>query len=280
MEGPFLGNAALASGVLTRYQLRRYYRPVMPNVYLDKQIEPSLRQRTVAAHLWSGGQAVVAGLAASAIHGSKWIDDDSVVELIWRNARPPKGVVTRDDLLLIGEVQRYDDIRVTNPTRTAFDLGRRGRLDAAVTRLDALAAATRLEPRAVLDLAAEHRHARGLRRLEVALDLMDPGAESPKETWLRLLVIRAGYPRPRTQLRVPKPDGSGNYYLDMGWEDIMLALEYDGGQHWDNSKRIAYDIKRAEFLREIGWNVVQVMKEHHRIDILNLLRRAWTTATR
>ena len=201
MDGPFLGNAALASGVLTRYQLRRYYRPVMPNVYLDKQIEPSLRQRTVAAHLWSGGQAVVAGLAASAIHGSKWIDEDSVVELIWRNARPPKGVVTRDDLLLIGEVQRYDDIRVTNPTRTAFDLGRRGRLDAAVTRLDALAAATRLEPRAVLDLAAEHRHARGLRRLEVALDLMDPGAESPKETWLRLLVIRAGYPRPRTQLR-------------------------------------------------------------------------------
>ena len=55
----------------------------MPNIYLDKRIEPSLRQRIVAAHLWAQGEAVVSGLSASALHGAKWIDDDKPVELIW-----------------------------------------------------------------------------------------------------------------------------------------------------------------------------------------------------
>jgi hypothetical protein len=52
-------------------------------------------------------------------------------------------------------------------------------------------------------------------------------AESPKETWLRLLLVRNGYPRPRTQIPVLSPDGRHWYYLDMGWEDRMLAVEYD-----------------------------------------------------
>src|SRR5690349_19410729 len=56
---PFVGTEALASGAVTRYELRRYYRPIMPNVYLDKRVEPSLRQRTLGAWLWTGRDAVV-----------------------------------------------------------------------------------------------------------------------------------------------------------------------------------------------------------------------------
>jgi very-short-patch-repair endonuclease len=280
MDRPFIGSEALASGVLERRHLRRYCRAVMPDVYLDKRVDPSLRQRTAAAWLWSRREAVVAGLAAAAVHGSKFVDDDATVELIWKNARAPHGVVTRDDLLLPGEFECRAGLPVTTPARTAFDLGRRGRLDEAVARLDALGAATRFTPRDVVDLASRHRHTRGLRQLEQALHLMDAGSESPKETWLRLLAIRAGYPQPRTQIPVPKPDGWGSYYLDMGWEDIMLALEYDGGQHWADSERVAYDIKRAEYLHEVGWNVVHVMKAHRTADVLTRLRRAWSNATR
>jgi hypothetical protein len=145
-----------------------------------------LHQGTVAAWLWSGREAVVAGLAASALHGAKWVDEDSPVELIWTNARSPSGVVTRDDLLLDGECQRVGGIPATTPERTAFDLGRRESIDAAVARLDALAAATGFKVPDVEDLARHHRRARGLRQLNEVLDLMDPGAESPKETWLRL----------------------------------------------------------------------------------------------
>jgi very-short-patch-repair endonuclease len=277
---PFIGSEALASGSLNRYELRRYYRAIMPNVYLDKRVQPSFRQRIVAAYLWSRREAVVSGLAASALHGAKWIDDDSPVELIWGNARSPSGVLTRDQLLLENEIQRLDGLRVTTPERTAFDIGRRGRLDDAVARLDALAQATDLKVSAVEELVSRHRHTRGLRQLESVLNLLDAGAESPKETWLRLLVIRAGYPRPRTQIPVLSPDGSRWYYLDMGWEDIKLAAEYDGDHHRTTRELFAYQIERAEDLHELGWTVVTAAARHQRASVLRRVQRAWDACTR
>jgi very-short-patch-repair endonuclease len=277
---PFIGTEALATGALTRYELRRYHRAIMPNVYLDKRVEPSLRQRTVAAWLWSRREAVVAGLAASALHGAKWIDDGLPVELIWRNARVPAGVFTRADSLLAEEIQKLDGLAVTSPERTAFDIGRWGRLDDAVARLDALAQATDFKVSAVEELVSRHRHTRGLRQLEAVLNLVDAGAESPKETWLRLLVIRAGYPRPRTQIPVLSPDGRRWYYLDMGWEDIMLALEYDGDHHRTSRERFAYEIERAEDLNELGWTVIKAAARHQPASVLRRLERAWDACTR
>jgi very-short-patch-repair endonuclease len=277
---PFIGTEALAAGSLNRYELRRYHRAIMPNVYLDKRAEPSFRQRTLAAYLWSRREAVVAGLAASAMHGAKWIDDDSPVELICRNARVPKGVVTRDELLFEEEIQRLEGLAVTSPERTAFDLGRRGRLDDAIARLDALARATDIKVSGVEELAAQHRHTRGLRQLEAALDLMDSGAESPRETWLRLLLIRAGYPRPRTQIPVWSPDGRRRYYLDMGWEDIKLAVEYEGDHHRVDRDRFAYEIRRLEDIAELGWLDIRVAARHYRVDVLRRVQRAWEARTR
>jgi very-short-patch-repair endonuclease len=279
-EQPFIGSEALATGVVNRHELRRYYRAVMPNVYLDKRVEPSLRDRTVAAWLWSRRQAVVAGLAASAMHGAKWVDEDAPIELIWRNARAPEGVVTRDDLVFDEEIQRLNGLTVTTPERTAFDLGRRGRIGRAVERLDALAHATDFKVPTVEELADKHRHARGLRQLETALGLVDAGAESPKETWLRLLLIRAGYPRPQTQIPVLSPDGYRQYYLDMGWEDLMLAVEYDGDHHRVDRARFAYEIERSEDVNQLGWLVVKVVARSRPADILRRVQRAWDARTR
>lgn len=269
---PFIGSEAVTSGALSRYELRRYYRPLLPNVYLDKRIAPTLLRRTTAAWLWSQREAVVAGLAASALHRAKWIDDDVPVELIWANARAPRWVITRADLLLPGESQLLGGLNVTTPERTAFDLGRHGPLGEAVARLDALGSATGLKAMDVLALADRHRHVRGLRQLESVLDLYDPGAQSPRETWLRLMIIDDGYPRPRTQIPVPGANGQPRYYLDMGWEEHMLAVEYDGVQHAD---ALGYDIVRHEYIRRAGWTTIQVAAGHRRLDILRRLRLAW-----
>jgi very-short-patch-repair endonuclease len=278
--GPFIGSEALASGVLKRHELRRYHRALMPNVCIDKRAEATLRSRTQAAYLWSRRQGVVAGLAASDLHGSEWVDDDVSVELIYRNARAPRGVVTRDDLLFEEEIQRLNGLAVTTPERTAFDLGRRDRIGRAVERLDALARATDFKASAVAELAARHGHARGLRQLETALDLVDAGAESPRETALRLLLIGAGYPRPRTQIPVLSPDGYRQYFLDMGWEELMLAVEYDGDQHRVNRDRFAYAIERAEDIREVGWLVITVAARHRNADVLRRVGRAWDAGAR
>jgi very-short-patch-repair endonuclease len=112
------------------------------------------------------------------------------------------------------------------------------------------------------------------------LDLYDAGAASPKETWLRLLAIRAGYPRPRTQIPVLSADGRRRYYLDMGWEHLMLALEYDGEQHRTDPIQYAYDIQRSEDLDELGWTQLRVVKANTAADVLCRLERVWRSKLR
>lgn len=124
-------------------------------------------------------------------------------------------------------------------------------------------------------MAGRHRHTRGLRQLERALELFDPGAQSPKETWLRLLLMDEGFPRPQTQIPVLGPDGRRKYFLDMGWEDLMLAVEYDGEQH---ATQIGYDIARNEYLAAAGWTVVRVAAGHQRAEIIGWVNRAWARA--
>jgi very-short-patch-repair endonuclease len=274
---PFIGSEALGDGALNRHQLRTRYLAQLPGIYLPKHTPASLEQRTVGAWLWSGRQAIVAGSAAAALHRTKWIDDDTPVELIHANPRAPRGVITRRDTVLDDEVQTLalpaGKIRVTTPIRTAFDIGRRGPVRTAIARLDALARATDLQVDDVGLIARQHPHTRGLRRLEQALDLVDAGAESPRETYLRLLLIEAGFPRPQTQIQVTTDHDT--YYLDMGWEDQMLAVEYDGDQHRTDRARYAYEIRRAETLAALGWLVIRVVADHRSVEVVHRVRRAW-----
>lgn len=265
---------------MSRHELRQFHTAVLPNVYQEKHAEPTLLHRTQAAWLWSQRQAIVSGLAASALHGANWVDDDVTVELIWRNARTPRGVKSRADLILDGESQRLAGVVATTPERTAFDLGRRGPLRQAVARLDALANATHFKIDDVTRLAARHRHTRGLRQLEAALYLVDAGAQSPKETWLRLLLSDAGFPRPTTQILVLGPDGYPKYFLDMGWQDIMLTVEYDGDQHRTSRSQFVKDVERQEYIRQAGWTHVTVLAEHRGYDVVRRVRAAWDALKR
>jgi hypothetical protein len=278
-EQPFLGSEARAAGVVSWHELGKYYTALMPDVYLGKRTIPTLGQRIMAAWLWSHREAAVGGLAAAALYGADWVDNNAIIELIWRNARAPEGVKTRDALLLDGETQLMGRLRVTTPERTAFDLARRAPLGEAVARLDALARATDFKVNDIGELAKRHRHTRGLRHLEVALDLVDPGAQSPKETWLRLLLIEAGFPRPQTQIPVPAPDGYPLYFLDMGWQDIMLTVEYDGDQHRTSRPRFVKDVDRLEYVQQVGWTHIKVLAEHRGCDVIRRVQRAWAALT-
>lgn len=274
MTEPFVGTEALACGQFNRHQLRTRNQLVFPNVYLPKQTRLSLDRRITAAWLWARREATIAGLAAAALHGAKWIDDDITIELVHPNNRPPRGVLTRRDALLDDEVTAIAGLAVTTPERTAFDIGRRNPQRVAVARLDALARATGVKVDAVISIADRHPGARGLRNLEAALELVDTGAQSPRETYLRLLLIQAGLPRPQTQIPVVADDET--YYLDMGWEKCMVAVEYDGEHHRTDSLQYRKDIRRLEALHRVGWIVIRVVagdrpavilrRVHHALD--------------
>jgi very-short-patch-repair endonuclease len=279
-DKPFVGSEAVASGAIRKHELRARYRAEFPDVYVPADAELTLHQRAWAAWLYSHREGVIAGLTASALHGAKWVDDHLPIELIWSNARRPRGLRTYDPRLQSDELTNIGEMRVTTVERTAFDIGRRGRLDSAVARLDALGNATGSKVSDVFAVVDRHPGARGVRQLRAALDLYDPGAESLKETWLRLLIIRAGYPRPQTQIPVLTPDGRRRYYLDMGWEDIRLAAEYDGEQHRNDPTQFAYDILRSEDLDVLGWTRIRVVKANHSADVLRRLDRAWRSRLR
>ena len=104
------------------------------------------------------------------------------------------------------------------------------------------------------------------------IDMMDAGAESPKESWLRLVLVIAGFAPPTTQIRVT--DGQFVAYLDMGWEHQMVALEYDGDQHRTDRQQYGTDIRRAETLERLGWHVIRVVKEDRPRDIVERVSRA------
>jgi hypothetical protein len=278
---PFIGSEALVNGrVADKHQLRTRYQAIFPDVYLPKGVAPTLYRRTVGAWLWTYGDGVVCGLAAAAMLGSRWIGDDVPVELIWPNPRAPHGMLTRRDRLLGDEFQKIDGMWVTTPARTAFDLGRRGTPDTRVARLDALGNATGLTADAVLKVARRHLGSPGIRRLPATLDLYDRGAESPRETWLRLLLIRAGFPRPSTQIPLLGPSGRPKYYLDMGWEELMLAVEYDGGHHQTDPVQFRKDIIRSEFITEHGWTNVRVVAGMSATVVVDRVQRAWRSRVR
>jgi hypothetical protein len=274
MNMPFIGREALASGAMNRHQLRTRFQAICPGVYLSQQSAPSLQDRIHAAWLWSRREGIVAGLAASALHGAKWIDDDVPVELIHSNPRAPRGVRTRRDTLLPDEVELKRSLRVTTTARTAFDIGRRERLDDAVAHLDSLMRVTQLKVSDIEALAERHPRARNLRQLESVLKLVDPGAQSPKESSLRLLLTRAGLPRPQTQIPVMGKDEWPIAYLDMGWPDLMVAVEYDGDQHRTDRRQYLKDIRRYEILEQLGWIIVRVVAEDRPADIVRRVQRA------
>ena len=279
MERIFIGSEALAREELTRYELRTDYRRVLPDVYGPKRATLTLADRTTAAWLWSKRDGVVSGQAASAWLGAKWVDLAAPIELNWPNHRSPAGVITRNETLLDDEVRCVGGLAVTTAERTAFDLSRRGPVGQAVARLDALARATRFQPADVQALARRHPKVKGLRRVDRVLDLVDAGAESPKETWLRMLLIDAGFPRPRTQIPVLGPDEHPMYYLDMGWEHERIAVEYDGDDHRERS-RWGNDITRSEYLAHLGWTLIRVVAGARRPEIVLRVNRAWALCLR
>jgi hypothetical protein len=273
MRPVFLGTEALARGDLTRGQLRWNYRSIYRDVYIPRNASRSLRDNTVAAWLWSGRRGVVTGRAAAAWHGAEWVDQFAPVELIGRIDHPPPGIIVRRERFGSDEVVQRDGLPVTTAARTAFDLARHLPRGTAVTHLDALARATGITTQDVAPLAAHYRGARGVRRCRTALSLMDAGSQSPKETWLRLVLIDAGLPVPRTQIKVT--DGRTEAFVDMGYDEPRVGVEYDGDHHRTDRSQYVHDIGRAEMLERMGWIVFRVIAEHSPRFIIHRVRQAF-----
>ncbi len=169
MRKLIVGSQARQAGAVTEYGLRRGYTRMHRDIYVPKGYSPDLSDVIDGAWLRSGRKGVVAGIAASALHGAAWVDAGIPVELIWNNTRPPEGIVARAERLEPDEITALDGIAVTTAARTAYDLGRHFPRQEALIRLDALKRATAYLDDEVLVLTRRYKGARAAAARPAAL---------------------------------------------------------------------------------------------------------------
>lgn len=259
------GSEALSTGALTRGVLRSRYRRLFPDVYMPATTAPTLMDRIHAASIWSRGQGVIAGRAAAALHGARWIGDDAPIEMIRRFPRPPHGIIVRNESIEPDEICSVDGVQVTTPQRTAFDLARHHPRVEAVICLDDLARATGVEIDEVQALADRYPSARLLDHARDTVNLMDGGSRTPAVTRVRL-ILRKHWPMvPRAGVRV----GSAAWgFVDLGYEDLKIAIDVKDMDGVDLFVKLPYGSEyrpeithKIRYSKEFGWIFVVLHRQ-------------------
>ncbi|MFC8731636.1 hypothetical protein ACFT5B_04175 [Luteimicrobium sp. NPDC057192] len=242
--------------------------------------------RLRAARALLPDDAVFCGDTALWIHQVNWFaGDDSPIHVAMRHA---DRIRRRGKLVVRARSLHPDDIvdsawgPVTSVERTAYDVARDPVIFRSVPRLDALARAADptadlprmpdptvvVPPPCGIDLDGvqvivdRNAGARWIRRVHDALQLMDGGAQSPRESKVRLRVVTLGFPRLETQIEVF--DGARFVArLDMGWRELRMGIEYDGQYH-ERPDQVALDVARASDVVDCGWALVRIDKAAYR----------------
>jgi hypothetical protein len=260
-DGVFLGTHALAEGRVTRKQLASgLYRRLHPNVYADCSIPDSHRLRARGAALLLPPGAAIGGRSAAAWYEAPFSSATAPVLVVaprgcsWDG---PRGIRVHKTDLTPAEVERTDDdVAVTTVLRTAWDVATLESLPDAVALLDGMVHGKKLTE---VQIAREVLGRRGRwrsRRAAEVVPLVDGGAMSPPESWVRVACVRAGLPRPVTQ-HVVVERGVFIGQVDLAWPEARLVVEYEGPHHFEELQ-IAKDDRRYLRLVAAGWRVIRL----------------------
>lgn len=226
------------------------------------------------ALLRAGPTAVLSGSSAAFVHGITWYDDDSEVEISRHSTEQGRcrgGIrVVRADLSP-SDVIVIDGRRVTTPIRTAYDLGRRPPHWRALGHLDDLVKATGLDVQLLWRYIVEHPGTRGVRQIRELTRHIDPRSESPPESWLRLLIVESGLPRPDAQISVLDETGYEFARMDLGYRRFKIGIEFAGIEFHESAEQRAHDQTRDARLRQLGWMIVRVTGDRMRDEPSELL---------
>lgn len=101
---------------------------------------------------------------------------------------------------------------------------------------------------------------RGVRKLRVALVDVRAGVDSPKESELRLAIVRSGLPEPAVNIPILNRFGAEIALGDLVYEGYKVLVEYDGEQHRLDDRQYARDVERLAALAAEKWIVVRVLQ--------------------
>ncbi|SFN92867.1 DUF559 domain-containing protein [Mycetocola miduiensis] len=172
------------------------------------------------------------------------------------------------------QVTTRDDVRLTSVERTWCDLARVLPLDDLVAAGDWLlfwrsprTTVARLNANVEL-----FRGQRGVKKLRLALTLLNERAESPRESRLRVALVLAGLPAPEVNVELFDTVGRFLARADLVFRRYRLILEYEGLQHLTSPEQWRRDIERTHALEDEGWRIIRVTAADLR-DPRNLIER-------
>jgi hypothetical protein len=257
--GVFIGSHAVAEGFLTPTQLRqRGYRRLVQGVYADPGLpfDHQLKSRGVALLLPPG--SVIGGHSAAAWYGAPFAaptDPVTVLRPTETQWRGPRGVRVHRTGLRPEETVRIDDVPLSSALRTAWDVAALEPLSTAVAALDAMVRSGHLRQADLVVLSDQGSGRHGITRIRRAVPLVDPRAESPAESWVRVALVLAGLaPEPQYEIW---DDGRLLARVDFAWPEERLLVEYEGAYHFDGVQ-IVRDDARIAALEAAGWRVIRI----------------------
>lgn len=232
------------------------------SVLVERGRQYDLRTRGAIALFVAGGSALLTTHTAALLHGcaSADISETHVLVPYQRTVRRSPGVVFHQGLFEEQDVVMVDGLRVHVLECALADLLCRARRRTALACFDQALAFTEQADREALRAEVgfriqSRRDPRGRRRGEILLLLGTGKAESPAESWLLLGFFDAGLPIPAQQHVVLDLDGRERYRLDFAWEEVRVAVEYDGYEaHVD--RVVADEVRQADLERR-GWTVLR-----------------------
>lgn len=259
---PFRATTAIAAGHITPAVLRGAgWRRLLPDVYIHETA-----YRPDDHHMWCRAVALtlpatacLGGWSAALLRGLDLLPADAKV---WINVPLSTRLRARDHVLVKRTpLPPYDlvnehDTPLATPMRTAFDLGRH------LPRADALAALDAhcrelVDPVRLAQYVADLWEWPGTRQLRELLPLIEPLAESPAESRVRLHLHDAGAPRPVAQYVVRSDAGTFLGRVDLAYPDQQIAIEYEGDHH-RGTDQFRHDVERHNKMQEAGWIVLRV----------------------
>jgi hypothetical protein len=246
-------------------------RSVVRGVYVDALVEDSVPLRAAAIAKVAPPDAVACRQTAAWLMGIDTLAlsehaDTPKVDIL-RQAKTRAVKISRasghSQTLLAGDVIDWHGLRITSPLATAVHLARHLDRPFAMSALDAMARAGLITRAEVQDRVRRFPHHPGIVQARQLSALIEPAAESPGESWLRLRMIDAGFPAPVPQIEVT--DGVNSYRIDLGFLDQIpgtadrhLGLEYDSDRWHGTAEQQRQDSVRRARLGRLGWDILSV----------------------
>lgn len=149
-------------------------------------------------------------------------------------------------------------VRFTSPGRTAVDVARgEDDDDIAIAKIDAVCNRSMISVKSLVATVDQMRGLHGVNRVRSLLEWYDERADSPPETRLRLMLIRAGLPVPTPQVPIYNEYGAKIATPDLCYEAQKVAIFYDSELHREKSTW-EFDAWANAQLTELGWKVFRV----------------------